>query len=239
MTVCAGCASYTTPGGPASLAAMQAGEAAPSGSALPVPSYPVSVNVVRVQAADYASLSAERIAGGAFSVVMPPELSTLESMQAISQWPLVTDAGVLRASLLPPELTSLDDLRLAAAKNLADVLIVYTVDTRFEAGGRKLDPLVDISLGEAPAADACVTASASAVFIDVRTGLRYATAQSSARADDLGDAWKSATALDRRRIDVEKQAFVALLSESEKVWARIAGHSEFSQAPEAPATAVR
>lgn len=218
---------------------METGGVAPTGAALPVPSYPVSVNLVRVQAADYASLSSERIAGGAFSVVMPPELSTPESMQAISQWPLVTDAGVLRASLLPQELTSLDDLRLAAAKNLADVLIVYTVDTRFESGGRQLDPLVDIPLGDAPAADACVTASASAVFIDVRTGVRYATAQSSARADDLDDAWKSATALDRKRIDVEKQAFVALLAESEKVWAQVAGHSEFSQASEAAATAVR
>lgn len=234
---CAGCASYATPGGPAPLAAMSTGDGAGS-EALPAAlSHPIRVSVVRIQAADYASASSERIATGAFSVVMAPELSS-QPVRTIAQWPLVTEAAVLRAALLPAEVLSLDDLRLAAAKSLADVLLVYTLDTRFEAGGRSFNPLDEISLGAAPTPDACVTTAASALLLEVRTGRRYGTAQSSARVADLGEAWRSAAALDGKRIEAERQAFAALLSESQTVWSRISGQSEFSHVSVPWATAV-
>ncbi|MFA5940452.1 MAG: hypothetical protein WC809_13930 [Sinimarinibacterium sp.] len=239
LTLCAGCASYATPGGPAPLATMNAADAEAVAAARPTLSFPVSINLVRIQAADYESFSAERLAGGSFSVVAPAELAAPQALRAVAQWPLVSAVEVLRPALLPARLESLDDLRLAAAKNLADVLIVYTVDTRFESGGVGLAPRAELSLGKSPSPNAAVASTASALLIDVRTGYRYGMAQANARVDDLADAWMSAAALDRTRVDTERQAVIALLSEAQKIWNGIAGPGEFAHSLDSSWTAAR
>jgi hypothetical protein len=214
---CAGCASYATPGGPALLASLAADPVSNASFAPPVPSFPVHVNLVRVQAANYASLTAERVAGGSFSVVTPAERAG-RPLKAVSQWPLVADAAQLRPALLPERLATLDDLRLAAAKNLADVLVVYTVDTLFEVDGRNLAPLAEVSLGKPPGERAGITSTASAVLIDVRSGYRYATVNADARLDDLDGAWLTSATLDKKRLETEQQALDALWVEAGKIW---------------------
>lgn len=214
---CAGCASYAAPGGPAPMAALVAVENADGAPLPPTVNRPVSVNLVRVQAADYAALSADRVATGAFSVVMPTERAA-RPLKTVARWPLVEKVETLRPALLPERLNTLDDLRLAAAKNLADLLIVYTVDTRFELDGRAVEPLADLPTGKAPDGNAAITSAASVVLIDVRTGFRYGSTQASARTDDLSGAWLTGTSLDRKRLDTEQLAIDALLSDAEKIW---------------------
>lgn len=238
LLLCTGCASYTTPGGPAPLASLAGIEDAqrPVGSS--ALAAPLSVGVVRVQAADYESASAETLSAGSFSVVPVDGLSR-ETVDAVSRWPLVTDAQPLPVALLPEHIESLDDLRLAAAKSLADVLVVYTLDTRFELGGERIEPMAELSVGEAPEAASGIVSTAFAVLLDVRTGHALAATQASARVDDLAEAWRSTAALDRRRTEAERQALSALLSESGRVWSGLAGHIEVPHRADSPLTAAR
>src|SRR3546814_15166274 len=57
--LCAGCASYMTPGGPAPLAEL-AGANASDAAEQPSPQFPLNLVAVRLQAADYRSFSTTR-----------------------------------------------------------------------------------------------------------------------------------------------------------------------------------
>ena len=90
-----------------------------------------------------------------------------------------------RADLGPIGLSALGHLlpspRLSAAQIQADVLLVYTLDTSFRIQGRGYGPLAAISLGVVPDRDAYITSTASALFIDVRTGFVYGVAEATAK----------------------------------------------------------
>lgn len=229
LAICAGCARYTTPGGPAPLAQL-----APAGSAAqPTLSLPATFSVVRVQAADYRSASALRIAGGAFSLITEPQTPVLD---AVAGWPQVERAAALPRSLLPPELGTLDDLRLAAVKDLADVLLVYTLDTRFEAGGQPIAPLDTVSPDRAPGAEPRILTRASALLLDARTGFRYGAADADAAMDALD--WRSAEALERQRRDAEQRALDALLAHLLTQWRALGAHGEFSDSLPPPPDSI-
>ena len=70
----------------------------------PTLSAPVSINLVRVQAADYEAFSVERLASGSFSVVAPVELTSTQPLRSVTQWPLVSVVEILRPALLPARL---------------------------------------------------------------------------------------------------------------------------------------
>lgn len=218
---CAGCASYVTPGGPVHLGDINRTDIAAAASRQPSPRFPANIAVVRVQAPQYKSHSSESYGTGRFSVVATQELLTEARLQEFSKWPSVAGVVPVDRLLLPAKLNSLDDLRLAAAKLQADVLLVYTVDTSFEIKGRAYGPLTAISLGLIPDRDAYVTSTASAVFTDVRTGFTYGTAEATARAAELANAWGSSDAVDKKRLEAEHQAFALLLSQAEKTWGSI------------------
>src|SRR3546814_5131979 len=83
--LCAGCASYMTPGGPAPLAEL-AGANASDAAEQPSPQFPLNLVAVRLQAADYRSLSTTGYGEGRFSVIARSEehTSELQSLMRIS-----------------------------------------------------------------------------------------------------------------------------------------------------------
>jgi hypothetical protein len=220
--VLSGCASYVTPGGPVRLEAINRSDIAEVASRKPAANLPATIAVIRVQAPQYRSYTSDAIGKGNFSVVPTQELLSEEQLKSISRWPSVTAVVPISRLLLPPVLNSIDDLRLAAAKLQADVVLVYTVDTTFRVQGRAYGPLSVISLGLAPDRDAYITSTASAIFTDVRTGYTYGVAESTAKAAGLTNAWGSRDTIDRKRLEAEKQAFENLLLESAKTWKGIA-----------------
>ena len=218
LILLAGCASYLTPGGPASLRDL---DAATDTSRQPAPGFPARLAVVRVQAPRYRSASSHGIGAGSFSVVDSAELLSAQSLQAIAGWPQVEQVSTLDSRLLPDQFESLDDLRLAAAKVPADVLLVYTVDTRFTLQGKASDPGASVSLGKPPADTDAIDAKASVLFVDVRTGFAYGQAEAAARSIGLADIGKSRETLDAKRLSTERQAFAALAVTAEQTWAGI------------------
>jgi hypothetical protein len=216
-----GCASYVVPGGPIRLDAINRADIAEIASRKPAANFPAVLGIVRVQAPTYRSYTAEPIGTGRFAVLPIQELLTEENLKAIGQWPGISAATPVGRLLLPERLDSIDDLRLAAAKLQADVVMVYTIDTSFRVQGRSYGALSVISLGLAPDRDAYITSTASAVFTDVRTGYIYGVAEATTKASGLTNAWGSRDTIDKKRVEAEKDAFQQLLAEAEKTWQRI------------------
>ncbi len=213
--LCAGCASYVTPGGPARFAEIRGD--ADSQLRQPSPDFPANLGAVRVQASQYESASSRSLGKGAFSVVNTQELLTDDRLQAMSKWSSVESASTLDRALMPTRFESVDDLRLAAAKLQVDVLLVYTLDTQFQAGDQRYAPGAKFSAGKGD--DASVSSAAAMEFVDVRTGYVYGSVEASAQAS-LAEA-KGEKGVDTQRLAAERQAFDALLVQAEQAWAGI------------------
>jgi hypothetical protein len=219
--ICAGCATYVTPGGPARLQDMEATPQAWQRSEQRTPRLPASFALVRVQAPQYRSGSARGQGTGPFSVVPSPELASGNRVQALAEWPQVQGAAPLNLLLLPPRLESLGDLRAAAARQQADVLVVYTLDTAFVVRGRARGPQSVLMASIVPDDDAQITSTATAVLTDVHNGAIYGEVEATARISGLQHAWGASGSVDRQRLEAEQAAFASLLSQAEQVWADI------------------
>lgn len=217
-----GCAHYVTPGGSVRLGDIDRADIAEMASRKPSPNFPARISIARVQAPQYKSQSTEGYGTGRFSVVTTQELITDSQFDDFAKWPAVAGVAPINRLLLPSTLDSLDDLRLSSAKIQADVLLVYTIDTAFRVQGRVYQPLSVLSLGILPDRDAYITATASAIFMYVRTGYIYGLAEATAKASGLTNAWSSSDTIDKKRLEAEKESFSLLIAEVEKTWAGIA-----------------
>jgi len=222
MLVCAGCASYVTPGAAVRLQDIDRPDIAAAASRKASPNFPARLAVARVQAPQYRSYSSESYGNGRFSVLTTQELLSEEQMSAIQRWPALAGAVPINRLLLPPRLESFDDLRVSAAQIQADVLLVYTLDTSFRIQGRGYGPLMAISLGVIPDRDAYITSTASALFVDVRTGFIYGVAEFTAKTSGLTNVWSSQSTIDRKRLEAEQQAFNGLMDQASVTWKGIA-----------------
>ncbi len=216
----AGCASYTTPGGPARLAQI-GGEEPVEAERQPSPQFPMHLVVARIQAAKYRSYTAAGLGQGHFSVIAAPDRPDGAERQAMANWPQLSGVAMLDPALLPPKLETADDLRLAAAKMQADLLLIYTVATVFQVDGHSAAPAADLPLRRKPHSDAQVRSTASLAFVDVRTGFVYGRAETGATLPGVAEVWTSAEALDAKRQEAERQALDALWPEAQRAWTNI------------------
>jgi len=213
-----GCASYVTPGGPVNLADINRTDVAEAASRKPSPNFPARLAIARVQAPQYKSYTSDSYGSGRFSVVTTQELLTEDQIEGMSKWPSVAGVAPINRLLVSPNLDSLDDLRVSAAKLQADVMLVYTIDTSFRVQGRVYAPLAVLSLGIAPDRDAHVTSTASALFTDVRTGFVYGLSEATAKATGLTNVWASSNTVDLKRLEAEREAFTLLIPQLQKTW---------------------
>jgi hypothetical protein len=220
--LCAGCASYVTPGGPVRLADIDRADIAAAAARKPSPNFPARLAIVRIQVPMYYSYSNRAYGGGQYSVLTTQELLDENDVKSIESWPSLAAIVTVNRLLLPDRFESLDDLRLGAAKLQADVLLVYTLDTTFRVLGRKYAPLSPISLGILPDRDAFVATTASAVFVDVRTGFVYGVAEGTAQVSNLTNVWSKGATVDRKRLEAEQESFKELLAAAATTWAGIA-----------------
>jgi hypothetical protein len=123
--------------------------------------------------------------------------------------------------VIPSNLQSDRQLRLAAASLKADMLLAYTLDTTFRIDEHDFGPLRVISLGMLPTKEAKVSATASAALFDVRTGYIYALAESTAQVKRIASTWTSTDAVDASRQTAERQAFEQMLGELEHSWQKV------------------
>lgn len=224
-----GCASYTTPGGPVDLTGIQSADIRELMSREPAAVFPAGLSFARVQSPAYRSMTAETYGSGAFAVVANREFMTDAILQDIAGWPSVTAIAPLTRLLTPTQLNDIDDLRTASARLKSDILIVFTLDTTFRVDGKSIGPLSVISLGLLRDRETVVSTTASAVFVDVRSGFVYGVAESTAAEKQVTSAWGNINVVDQARLVTERQAFDGLLRELETTWKGIvAEHGEAS-----------
>ena len=220
-----GCATYVTPGGPAPL-----GVGSRSAGADPLTqggfdrkpgaTFPAHLIAARVQGAGYRSYSARGYGTGRYSVLNVRDIESEEDFKRILAWPKVAQLGALNRMLLPEKIDSLDDLRRSAAGLQADILVLYTIDTQFI--DRNSSALVtSITLGFGPTSQILINSTASALFVDVRTGFIFGAAEASASKSAISSVWRSESAADETRQGAEKEAFQKLLSQLDSTWAGI------------------
>lgn len=222
----AGCATTYIPPGP--RADMQAFAPAPASiqdgfAAKPAAPFPATLAFVRVQGRDYFNFDLMRSApqppGSRYSVITTREVEDDALIDRLGRLPQIAGVTGFNQMLLPARLEGDKELRAAAARLQADLLLVYTFDTAFFQTDSSR-PLTVISLGIAATKKIAVTTTVSALLIDTRTGYIYSTYETTKRSDTQSSAWSSASAADETRRANEKEAFGQLVGEIEKTWPR-------------------
>lgn len=216
----ASCATYTTPGGPANLSKISDPSIAGSFKAKPAAKFPARIAVVRVQQSGYRSHTSTGRGSGAFSIVSTSEIEKEEDFRKLQNLPRVAGVTKLNSLLLPRNLQSAKDIRVAAAKLHTDLVLLYTLDTKFRSNDL-FKPLSVITLGLSPTQSYRVTSSAFAILMDTRTGYLYGAVEEQSADSGLATGWGKSDAMDRTRLNTERKALDKLISSFEKLWSRV------------------
>ena len=148
------------------------------------------------------------------------DVETEEDFDRLARQPFLAQISPLSRLLLPSEFDSDKELRRAAARLEADMLLVYTVDTTF-LDTDKSTILGVVSFGFGPNIDLRVISTVSALLMDVRTGYLYGTIEQTAREQDTTSTVSTRNACDRLRLRTERQAFEDFLTEFETLWPNV------------------
>ena len=239
-----GCVEYHAPGRGANFSALgitpeaqKAGTPADLNAAFdkrPLANFPANVAVVRLQEPGYRSASAEGWGRGAYSIVITRDVESDQAFERLHKLPLVRGIVPIGRLLLPEQLNSDQELRYAASRLQADMLLIYTFDTTFH--DRDLaSPISVITLGLSPTQSTRVITTASAVLLDTRNGFVYGVAEASAKREGLATAWNTSSAINADRKKIETEAFEKLVGNIETMWKGTI--QEFG--PNAPKTGAR
>jgi hypothetical protein len=225
LALLAGCAtSYVVPGPRADLRAFGSATIQDSFAAQATAPFPATLAFVRVQAPSYTSPRLpETLAGattGRYRVITTREAEDDAQVDRLAHLPRVTGLTTLNRMLLPPDVQSDRELREAAARLHADLILIYTFDTAF-FDTDLARPLTVITLGLSPTRKLSVSTTASALLLDTRTGFIYSTYEATKRADTLATSWNTRDSADQVRRDNEREAFGLLIAQVEKTWPRL------------------
>lgn len=193
-------------------------------AAKPAAGFPAGIVAVRVQAPRYRNYYTDREGGvygqGRYSIITVKEVEEDADIQRIARLPQVGGLITLSTLLLPAQLESDREIREAAARLKADMVLLYTFDTSFHDNDASV-ALNVISLGLSPTRKVFVRVAASALLLDTRTGFIYAALEANEKRQVISNAWESRESADRARRDAEKAAFKALVTEFETNWPQI------------------
>ncbi|SHN00169.1 hypothetical protein [Rhizobacter sp. OV335] len=219
-----GCASYIAPGAKADLQALAPADIQEGFAAKATAPFPASIAAVRLQAGGYANYHLQRSGGvvgeGRYAAILTREVEDDAQFDRVSHLPQVAGLVGLNRLLLPTRIDSDRDIRLAASRLQADLVLVYTFDTAF-FDVDKAKPLSVITLGLSPTRKITATTTASALLIDTRTGYIYSAYEASSQAETLATSWGTRDAADEQRRNSERSAFGKLVDEMANSWPRL------------------
>lgn len=218
-----GCAqSYYTPGPKAELAGLAPVDMEASFAAKPTLRFPASIVAMHVQGDGYSNYATRRQGGavsqgGGYAVITTRDDAEQAELDRLGQLPQVAGMVSVNRMLLPPTQLGERELRMAASRLQADLVWLYTFDTRF-FDHEQASSLKVISLGFLPTRKITVTTVASGLLIDTRTGYVYAASEATAQAQTLASAWGSEDSADEQRRISEREAFAKLAAEFTRAW---------------------
>jgi len=218
------CASYVPPGPKADLQHLAPPDIQAGFAAKPSSPFPAGIAAVRLQGSGYSNHNLRaygaKFTRGRYSAITTREVEEDADVARIAALPKVTGLIALNQMLLPPEIHGDRDLREAAARLQADLLLLYTFDTSF------LDvdtsrPLSVITLGLSPTRRIAAATTTSALLLDTRTGYIYSAYEATERKDTLATSWNTRDTADAVRRDTERAAFRKLVDEFVSSWPRV------------------
>ncbi len=226
LTGCA--ASYVVPGGAAEMAMFVDDPYRPAHQRKPESPLPARLATVRVQASGYVSRHARGQGSGNYSIVTVREVEKDEDFKNILALPQIAGITPLNRLMIGnSQLKSDVEIRRAAAALGADMVLLYTFDTNFHVDDG-MRPLSVVTLGLFPTKVATVTTTASSLLIDVRSGYIYATGEATAQRKPLANAWTDDDAVDVSRQQTEREAFVNLVKDFERLWPQVVRERQVS-----------
>jgi hypothetical protein len=219
----AGCTEYATPRRDGSAGAdlrTLAADSAPVASALarrPMAQFPTNIAIVRVQSPG----AGQGYGQGRYAVVSTRDVETADQVQRLLKLQRVGGVAPIGRLLLPEQLDSDVPLRQAAAQLHADMLLIYTFDTRYETDDAFV-PLSIVSLGLAPVENVKMNTTASAILMDTHNGYIYGVAEASGKDQEgFASALTMEHAISVAREKTEAAAFEGLLRDFERTWPKI------------------
>ena len=219
FTLLGGCASsYVTPGRSVNLMSIQDLEIKDIYKTKPTAKFPAYIAFTRIQESGYSSYSSDSYGRGRFSVVTNRDIESDHDLEKIQKLPGVAGITPLAKIIIPRNISGLKDLRLAAAKLHADILMVYTFETSFKVGPKRFQASDIFTLGFLDNKEVIVFSTASAAFYDAKTGYLYGLAEATERKSQMSDLWESSSVVDKLRKEAEKSAFASLIPQIEKTW---------------------
>jgi hypothetical protein len=186
----------------------------------PLAGFPANIAVARLQAPGYRSETAQGWGNGAYSIVLTRDVEPEDAVQRLTKMPMVRGVFPIGRMLLPTTLNSDKELREAAARLQADMVLIYTLDTSFHDRDFA-KPISVVTLGLSPTKTTHVVTTASAVLLDTRNGFVYGVAEASARKAGVASAWTTESAIDADRQKTEAQAFEKLVGQVETMWSGV------------------
>lgn len=222
MAIASSCSNYVTPGSAVKISELADEDISKLLSNKPASEFPVNIAIARIQHPQYTSYSYQRNSytqpQGNFSLILTRNAEEDEAFQKLSELSGVKQASPFNRLLLPYSYKSIKDLRLAAAKMKAQMLMVYTFDTEFSVDTKNYGPQNAFALGYLKNKDVKVTTTASVALFDVQTEYLYGLAEATANEHKKSNAWKKEDEVDNLRLATEKKAFEKLMGEIEKMW---------------------
>jgi hypothetical protein len=197
----------------------------------PLATFPAAIAIARVQGRGYQSYTATGYGQGDFTIITTRDVEDRTQFQRMASMPLIRALLPINRLVAPTNIKKEIDLREAAASVNADMLLLYTFDTRFHVE-TTVPALGTLTLGAFPNRKANVTTTASAALLDTRNGFVYGLAEATAKRDRTANAWFSEQSVDRTRREAEAESFEKLVEELELVWNQVlAGYARPSPDP--------
>jgi len=219
------CTNYVTPGSAVKISELADEDISKLLSNKPASGFPVNIAIARIQHQQYTNYryrsNLYSQPQGNFSLILTRDAEEDEAFQKLSELSGVKQAAPFNRLLLPYSYKSIKDLRLAAAKMKAQMLLVYTFDTEFVIDTKNYGPQNVFSLGYLKNKDVKVVTTASVAIFDVQTEYLYGLAEATANENKRSNAWKKQDEVDNLRIETERKAFNKLMGEIEEMWAGV------------------
>ena len=225
IAIASSCTNYVTPGSAVKISELADEDISKLLSNKPASEFPVNIAIARIQDQQYTNYryrsNLYSQPQGNFSLILTRDAEEDEAFQKLSELSGVKQASPFNRLLLPYSYKSIKDLRMAAAKMKAQMLLVYTFDTEFVIDTKNYGPQNVFSLGYLKNKDVKVVTTASVAIFDVQTEYLYGLAEATANENKRSNAWKKQDEVDNLRIETERKAFNKLMGEIEEMWAGV------------------
>ena len=219
------CSNYITPGRSVKISELADEDISKLLSNKPAAEFPVNIAVARLQSPNYTNYRYRNAfdpqPNDKFTMILTRDAGEEEAFEKLAKMEGIKQLSPFNRLLLPYNYSSVKDLRLAAAKMKAHMLMVYTFDTQFFVDTKNYGPQNLISLGYLKNKEVKVVTTASVALFDVQTEYLYGLGEATAQMKKKANAWKKYDEVDNLRTETEKKAFTQLTDEIEKMWKEV------------------